>query len=280
MSLILTAHNPPTPTKNETETLGRIQYPVAIMVICDRIQIITGKFTSLLCLAKQKLKSLQIDVEDLRLHLIVEYSPSDSLGASAGGNISTILGAATNIDAIFSALTTHRLWDHLNYHLLQSIVKEFASGDEELKLQVEQYQRDVTEFLVSTKIKDYMEAVRSDTLAAESMLEAPNPELFSELSFKMDAKIMEYPLQYVDNLSKVLAEQFHLPVSMLLFHKITESCLTVNWRVLSNLVPFLRTKVPESASFLGQTQVLKVTLLSDREECLYSLKGKRGAKVS
>ena len=250
------------------------------MVIRDRIQIITGKFTSLLCLAKQKLKSLQIDIEDLRLHLIVEYSPSDSLDASAGGNISTILGAATNIDAIFSALTTHRLWDHLNYHLLQSIVKEFASRDEELNLQVEQYQRDLSEFLVSTKIKDYLVAVRSDTLPAESVLETPNPELFSELSLKMDAKIMEYPLQYVDNLSKALAARFHLPVSMLLFHKITESCLTVSWRVLSNLVPLLRTKVPESASFLDQTQVLKVTLLSDHEECLYSVKGKRGAKVS
>ena len=188
--------------------------------------------------------SCQAKVEELTNWHQGSSSPSHSLDASAGGNINTILGAATNIDAIFSALTTHRLWDHLNYHLLQSIVKEFASRDEELNLQVEQYQRDLSEFLVSTKIKDYLVAVR------------------------------------VDNLSKALAAQFHLPVSMLLFHKITESCLTVSWRVLSNLVPLLRTKVPESASFLDQNQVLKVTLLSDHEECLYSVKGKRGAKVS
>jgi len=114
------------------ETLGTLQSSLTITIARSNHQNITGKFASLLILAKRKLKSLQIDIEDLRLHLLVKYS-SDSR------NINTILGAANNIDDIFRALTTHRLWDHLNYHLLQSIVKEFASRDEELNLRVKQY---------------------------------------------------------------------------------------------------------------------------------------------
>jgi len=254
--------------------------PSLTAIVLRNIQNMKGKFASLLTLAEQKLKSLPVDIEDLRLHLIVKCSPSESLEPSAGVNINTILGAATSIDAIFSALTTHRLWDHLNYHLLQSIVKEFASRDEELNSQVEQYQRDVTEFLESTKIKDYLMAVRSDTLAAENVLETPNPGVFSELSFKVDANITELTFQYIDNLGKSLAAQFCLPTPALLFHEITEGSFTVTWRVLSHLVPHLRIKVPENASFFDKKQIRKVTIFSDHEECPYAIKRKQHTKVS
>ena len=145
---------------------------------------------------------------------------------------------------------------------------------------MEHYQKDLTGYLLTTKIKDYLEVVQSDPIAASSVSETPNPELFTELSIKLDANITEHSLRYVDDLWRLLAAQFRLPQPMLLLHKIAEGCLTVYWRVLSNIVPLLRTRVPESASFFEQKQVLKVTLLSDHEESLYSAKGKRGAKVS
>ena len=248
-------------------------------IFLGNIQTVEEKFASLLNLAEQKLRSVRIDIEDLRLHLIEKFSPADSLDASASGNINAIVGAATNIDAIFHALTTHRLWDYCNYHLLQSIVTRFASTDEELQLRVEQYQRDLTKLLLTTSIKAYLEAVRSNPLTAESKLETPNPGLFSELSFEVDPSVTEHHFQYIDNLRKSLAVQFHLPTPALLFHNITEGCL-VNWRVLSNLVPHLRTNVPENASFFDEKQIVKVALFSEQEECLYAVKGKRGAKVS
>ena len=122
-----------------------------------------------------------------------------------------------------------------------------------------------------------MEAVQSDPRAAESEFKSPNPEVFSELSFKVDANITELTFQYIDNFGKSLAAQFHLPTPALLFHKITEGSFTVTWRVLSYLVPHLRTKVPENASFFEEKRIQKVTVFSDHEECP---KRKQHAKVS
>lgn len=117
-----------------------------------------------------------------------------------------------------------------------------------------------------------MEAVQSDPLAAESEFKPPNPEVFTELSFKVDANITELTFQYIDNFGKSLAAQFHLPTPALLFHKITEGSFTITWRVLSYLVPHICTKVPENASFFEEKQIQKATV--------FSLKRKQHAKVS
>ena len=96
----------------------------------------------------------------------------------------------------------------------------------------------------------------------------------------MNANITEYSLKYVYDIWQSLAAQFCLPLPALLFHKITEGCFTLTLRVLSSVVPHLREKVPQSASFFNEKQIGEVTLLSDFKECLYSAKGKLGAKVS
>jgi len=135
-------------------------------------------------------------------------------------------------------------------------------------------------FLLTTKIQDYLEAVQPDPHAAESILESPNPRLFSELSLKVNANITEYSLQYVYDIWQSLAVQFRLPLPALLFHKITKGCFTVTLRVLSSLIPHLHEKLFQSSSFFNEKQIWEVTLFSDSKECLYSVKRKHGAKVN
>ena len=89
-------------------------------------------------------KSLQkkgIDIEDVQMFLIAMYSSPNSRDGSA--MVTTMLESAKSLKEIFLALSKYRLWDYLNYYLLQCIIEEFAGDDDELKGMIEDCQKDL-----------------------------------------------------------------------------------------------------------------------------------------
>ena len=69
--------------------------------------------------------------------------------------------SARCLDEIFRAFGEYEFWDYLNYYLLQDIIEEFASDDDELIGMMEQYQRDLTGYLLTVKIQEYLEATHN-----------------------------------------------------------------------------------------------------------------------
>ena len=77
-------------------------------------------------------------------------SPNSRDGNST---IITMIKSTESLDEMFIAFSEYGLWDYLNYDLLQEIIEEFASDDDELNDMMEQYQRDLTGHVLTQKIQ-------------------------------------------------------------------------------------------------------------------------------
>ena len=132
------------------------QQDPTVAVARRNIQMITGKFSMLVTKSQRKLQIRRISVEDVQTFLITMYS---STGSRDGSDmVISVLQSATSLVRIFHALGIHKLWDYINYYLLQSIIEEFAGDDDELNSLMVQYQRDLTGYILVLNIQTYLKA--------------------------------------------------------------------------------------------------------------------------
>jgi len=202
----------------------------AVVAIEERNYImIKGKFSKLVTRARTRLKAREIDVEDVQVFLITMYSAPNSRDGS--DTVITLVESAESLDGIFHALTKYGLWDYINYYLLQSIIEEFASDDDELKDMMVQYQQDLTGYILTLRIHTYLEVTynkhsiaTSESGNLESILPQQKHELFKRLSLMVGTNITEASLHYVYDLWQSLSLQFELPQLSVILYGIAEVC--------------------------------------------------------
>ena len=201
------------------------------------------------------------------------YSSPDSKDGS--DTVTTVVESAKSLDEIFRALSKHRLWDYLNYHLLQSIIEAFAHDDKELKSMMEQYQKDLTGHVLTLRIQEYLDVTKhpiamsdSDNLADEVVSLKQKYELFRKLTAKYEINITNHTLSYVIDLWQSLANQFALPRPAMILHDIAEGCIGITWLIPANLVKHVMRMARESANMFAKKNVLRVTL---EEQCIYPM---------
>ena len=193
---------------------------------------IKGKFSKLVTKSCRSLRIRQIDVEDVQTFLITMYSSPNSRDGS--DMVITVLESARSLDEIFHALSKHRLWDYINYYLLQRIIKEFASDDDELNHMMEQYQKDLTGHILTLRIQTYLDASHfqhpiatseSETFGNADVLALPpeqKQKLYKKLPVMCDANFDDYTIKYVTDLWQSLGKQFELPPLEMILHHIAE----------------------------------------------------------
>ena len=193
------------------------------------IRMIKGKFSNLVTKSRKRLQSKEVNVEDVQTFIIIMYLASNSKDGS--DMVITVLEYAESLGEIFRALTKYGLWDYLNYYLLQSIIEEFLSDDDELKDMMLQYQQDLTGYVLTLKIRTYLEATynkhsiaTSESGNLESILPQQKHELFERLSIIVDTNITEASLHYVYNLWQLLSLQFELPQLPMILYDIAQVC--------------------------------------------------------
>ena len=190
---------------------------------------IKGKFSLLVTKSRRKLQSRKIDVDDVQTFLVTMYSSPDSKDGS--DTVTTVVESARSLDEIFRALSKHRLWDYLNYYLLQSIIEAFADDDRELNGMMEQYQEDLTGYILTLRIVAYLEATHrlaisdSDNSADEVV---PLDELFRNLTTKCKVNVTEHTISYVSDLWLSLRKQFELPPLAIILHDIAEGHINLS----------------------------------------------------
>ena len=240
---------------------------------------IKGKFSTLVTNSRKRLQSRAIDVADVQTFLIIMYSSPDS--RDGNDMVFTVVESAESLNAIFNALTKYGLWDYINYYLLQSIIVEFASDDNELKSMIEQYQKDLTGYVLSLKIQTYLDVTHSpwpivttgdSETSAEEIVPALPPqqkcELFTKLSLKIDVNVSDHTLSYVIDLWKSLAKQFALPQPAMILDNIAEGCLGVTWLIPANLVEYVAKMAHKTSTVFAEKHILRVML---DERCIYPM---------
>ena len=234
---------------------------------------IKGKFSILVTKSRRKLQSRKINVDDVQTFLVTMYSSPDSKDGS--DTVTTVVESAKSLDEIFRALSKHRLWDYLNYHLLQSIIEAFADDDDELNGMMEQYQEDLTGYILTLRIQEYLDATKhpiamsdSDNSVDEVVPLKQKYELFRKLTAKCEVNVTNHTLSYVIDLWQSLAKQFALPRPALILHDIAEGCIGITWLIPANLVKHITRMAQESANMFAEENVLRVTL---EEQCIYPM---------
>ena len=164
------------------------------------------------------------------------YSSPDT--RDGGDTVTMVVESARSLDEIFRALSKYRLWDFLNYYLLQSIIEEFASDDDELNGMMKQYQKDLTGYILVVQIQVYLDATQckypisasdsdnSDDEVVASIPPQQKNKLFKELTVKVEANVTEYTLSYIIDLWQSLTNQFALPRPAMILHDIAEGCIS------------------------------------------------------
>ena len=236
------------------------QQDPTVAVARRNIQMITGKFSMLVTKSQRKLQIRRISVEDVQTFLITMYS---STGSRDGSDmVISVLQSATSLVRIFHALGIHKLWDYINYYLLQSIIEEFAGDDDELNSLMVQYQRDLTGYILVLNIQTYLKATQYEhfTVTDEN-------EYFKKLSAKVNANVTDHSLTYVNELWQSLTQQFALPRPAMILHSIAEGCIGITWLIPANLVYYVTTMVQKTSSRFAKQGILQVIL---DEQCIYT----------
>ena len=259
------------------------QNPITVAVAKRNVQMIKGKFSILVTKSRKKLQSKEIDIDDVQMFLVTMYSSPDSKDGS--DTVTTVVESARSLDEIFRALSKHRLWDYINYYLLQSIIEEFADDDKELNGMMEQYQQDLTGHILALRIQTYLDATKHHIATSDSdnspdgvvplrqnhdevLPLQQDYELFRKLTVKCEVNVTNHTLSYVVNLWRSLAKQFALPQPAMILHDIAEGCIGITWLIPPNLVKYVTRMAQETTNMFAEENVLKVAL---EEQCIYPM---------
>ena len=148
--------------------------------------------------------------------------------------ITTVVESANTLDKIFRALSEYGFWDYLNYYLLQEIIEEFASDDDELNGMMKQYQKDLTGHILTLHIQKYLDASHfqypiatseSETFGNADVLALPPTQkhkLYRKLSVICKVNVTDHTIKYVIDLWQSLGKQFELPPLEMILHEIAE----------------------------------------------------------
>ena len=194
---------------------------------------------------QDKLDSKEITSNRFRLFLGSLYSCEGKMNGNQF--VRKLLKPSANISEMFEMLTVEGVWDFMNYYLLESIIEEY--GDDRTKEMMEQYKRDLTGYMLVTKIKDHLDAVDLEHSTI------PQEELFSLLTTKTDGvNITNHALKYVKDLWESLRKQFSLPKHILVLYKIGDGCLEITWCIPSELAAYVVRKAQESEHYFKEQQ--------------------------
>ena len=265
-----------TDTATSSATTPKNQSAELVAITARNNRKIEGRFSKLVTKSRKTLQSKEVDFKDVQEFLItINSSPNSRDGSDI---VTTVLESAVSLDEIFRALSKYKVWDYLNYYLLQSIIEEFASDDDVLNDMMEQYQRDLTGHVLTQKIQTYLDANKypvatsdSESSADEnftSLLPKQKHKLYKKLSAEVKANITDHSVKYVYDLWQSLANQFRLPRPAMILHRIAEGCICITWLISTNLITHITRMVRETSDMFAEKQIQRVML---EEQCIYPM---------
>ena len=93
-----------------------------------------------------------------------------------------------------------------------------------------------------------------------------DPAYLRRLSLKLNTRVTEKSLEYIDELWVSLAEYFLLPSLSVLLDKIQRGCIEVSWLIPPHFAFQIIGNLQENSSFLQSKGIVKVLLEGD---CVY-----------
>ena len=181
---------------------------------------------------------------------------------------------APDLTKLFNIITQAKLWSYDHYMPLQELAQQFLPGDEQIRKHITDYRNQLSGFCMTIKIIDFIKLSKIEEL--EDDTEQPfSPEKYKKhyrklkIKLKLDKKITELTLIYVNTLWQSLAEEFDLPSLTAVIDKIIDGSLVIFWLVLPHIADKIRASNPKALRFYQQHGIVEVDI---DNELLYDQK--------
>ena len=182
-----------------------------------------------------------------------------------------------------------KLWSYDHYVPLKELTEQFLTeqflhNDEQVRKHIADYRNHLSGFYATTRIIDFINL--SELEESEDDPQQPfSPEKYKKyyhklkVKLKLDKKITELTLGYVNTLWQSIAEEFDLPSLTAIIDKIIDGSLVIAWLVLPHAANKIRSSISKALRFYQQHNIVEVhvdnELLYDEEwivsVCMYCL---------
>jgi hypothetical protein len=170
---------------------------------------------------------------------------------------------APDLTKLFNIITEAKLWSYDHYVPLQQLAQKFLHDDEEVRKDTSDYRDRLSGFLTTTKIIDFIKLSELDE--SEDGTEQPFlPEKYKKyyrklkVKLKLDKRITELTLSYVNTLWESLAEEFDLPSLTAVIDKIIDGSLVISWLILPHIADKIRTSSCKALRFYQRHGIVEI----------------------
>lgn len=218
-------------------------------------------FANLLSEMSEKLIEMNVNMKRFHSHVVRLFPPGDCIPASS------------DPEDIFDALVKNGLMNHLHYDPpLESVAQRFGtSSDSSMMALVREYNKKLTAFTATTKLADYISKCETEDEADPDESILPNPAkydkaYFKKLRVKLQIRITDETLKYIDDLWRSLAEHFLLPSLSALLDSVLASSLIIVWLVPDQIVQQILERISGASEFFRRHHITEVFI---DDECVY-----------
>lgn len=213
---------------------------------------IKSKFADLLNQVQSALKANNVEVDDVRNHLIRLLCPDD------------VIPKATLSD-IFNAITVNNLWSYEHHSPVEALIRDFIPDHLSL---MTPYKQQLSGFHATIKLVEYIQAKQldeydSDTEMDVGQVKKYTPKQYRRLTVKLNIsgrKMSQISMCYVQELWISFAEEFDIPSLTAIIDEILEGSLKIVWLVLPHVAELISTSAQKSVQFFRRHDIIYVAI--------------------
>lgn len=186
---------------------------------------IKALFSALLLKVQKTLQSNNVDPDDVRQFLVAFFKQEFT--------------DAKDLGKVFTAATVNNHWDHNNYSPLEKLADHFLHNNPSVESSMRDYKAQLSGFHMTVKIVDFMEYQKltandsdDDSDQAEQLQKLTKKQYRRiKVVLKLDRKISDLSLLYVDTLWRSIADEYELPSLTAVLEKIVTGSIEISWLV-------------------------------------------------
>ena len=170
----------------------------------------------------------------------------------------------TNLEEMFKAATSQRLWDYTHHSPVEKLVRRFIPDHLSL---MRKYKAHLSGFYTTTKLIDYITYTSIDSaVEGEFDLEKLTTANYQKLTVDLkldDRKIDTLSLKYVQDLWEEFAEEFNIPDLSAVIDKITRQSILITWLITRDTANKIATAIQCGSSFFQNHPNIIYVAISD-----------------
>ena len=228
--------------------------------VSKEIATLSHSFESLQTTVLKELDSMKVIVTQLREAVVSAY-PDKAIPKS----IMAEMQAALCSQDLFTVITRHGMWNYINHHLLEHVVKKTVPQNNLLQKEIEIHKASVETFLQRAPIHDYIDSYFNliSGKAANVMPVhefPPDPAMFAPFQLTLKLPSQTQSMSVIVELQNYVMKHFSLPHPTLLLGAVSTGSTIVSFHFPCVELERVTSLANLSSKFFSELNVESVTI--------------------